>query len=47
MSDFFSKILAVFPKEVRDNWVLIVLLIIGGMYFMVVKVMEAKHGIQQ
>ena len=32
MSDFFSKILAVFPKEIRDNWVLIVLLIIGGMY---------------
>jgi hypothetical protein len=32
MSDFFSKILAVFPKEIRDNWILIVLLIIGGMY---------------
>ena len=32
MSDFFSKIADVFPKNVRDNWVLIVLLIIGGMY---------------
>ena len=32
MSDSFSKILAAFPKEIRDNWVLIILLIIGGMY---------------
>jgi len=32
MSDFFSKILAVFPKEVRDNWVIIILLLIGGLY---------------
>jgi len=32
MSDFFSKILSVFPKEVRDNWVIIILLLIGGLY---------------
>ena len=32
MSDFISKILAVFPKEVKDNWILIVLVIIGGLY---------------
>jgi hypothetical protein len=44
MSDFFSKILAVFPKEVRDNWVLIVLLIIGGMYFMNYLNMKGSYG---
>jgi len=32
MSDFISKILAVFPKEVKDNWILIVLAIIGFVY---------------
>ena len=44
MSDFFSKILAVFPKEVRDNWVLIILLIIGGMYFMNYLNMKGSYG---
>jgi hypothetical protein len=32
MSDYFSKILAVFPKEVRDNWIIIILLLIGAVY---------------
>ena len=31
MSDYFSKILAVFPK-VKDNWVLIILLLIGAFF---------------
>jgi len=44
MSDFFSKILACFPKEVKDNWVLIVLLIIGGMYFMNYLNMKGSYG---
>ena len=44
MSDSFSKILAVFPKEVRYNWVLIVLLIIGGMYFMNYLNMKGSYG---
>ena len=44
MSDSFSKILAVFPKEVRDNWVLIILLIIGGMYFMNYLNMKGSYG---
>jgi hypothetical protein len=44
MSDSFSKILAVFPKEVRDNWVFIVLLIIGGMYFMNYLNMKGSYG---
>ena len=44
MSDSFSKILAVFPKEVRDNWVLIVLLIIGVMYFMNYLNMKGSYG---
>lgn len=44
MSDSFSKILAVFPKEVRDNWILIVLLIIGGMYFMNYLNMKGSYG---
>jgi hypothetical protein len=44
MSDFFSKILAVFPKEIRDNWVLIILLIIGGMYFMNYLNMKGSYG---
>jgi len=44
MSDFFSKILAVFPKEVRDNWVLIVLLIIGGMYLFNYFNMKGSYG---
>jgi hypothetical protein len=33
MSDFISKILAVFPKEVKDNWILIVVFIAGA-YFL-------------
>ena len=41
MSDSFSKILATFPK---DNWVLIVLLIIGGMYFMNYLNMKGSYG---
>jgi hypothetical protein len=44
MSDFFSKILAVFPKEVRDNWVLIILLIIGGMYLFNYFNMKGSYG---
>ena len=44
MSDSFSKILAVFPKEIRDNWVLIILLIIGGMYFMNYLNMKGSYG---
>jgi hypothetical protein len=44
MSDSFSKILAAFPKEIRDNWVLIVLLIIGGMYFMNYLNMKGSYG---
>jgi hypothetical protein len=44
MSDSFSKILAAFPKEIRDNWVLIVLLIIGGMYFMNYLNLKGSYG---
>ena len=32
MSDFFSKIADCFPKVVRDNWILCILLLIGIMY---------------
>ena len=44
MSEFFSKILAVFPKEVRDNWVLLVLLIIGGLYLFNYFKMKGSSG---
>ena len=44
MSDFFSKILAVFPKEIRDNWVLIILLLIGGLYFYNYYKMKSSYG---
>ena len=44
MSEFFSKILAVFPKEVRDNWVLLVLLIIGGLYLFNYFQMKGSSG---
>jgi hypothetical protein len=44
MSDFFSKILAVFPKGVRDNWVLIILLIIGAMYLYNYFQMKGSYG---
>jgi hypothetical protein len=33
MSDFFSKISAVFPKIIRDNWIVAVLVLIGFLYF--------------
>ena len=44
MSEFFSKILACFPKEVRDNWVLLVLLIIGGLYLFNYFKMKGSSG---
>ena len=44
MSDFFSKILAVFPKEVRDNWVIIILLLIGGLYLYNYFKMKGSYG---
>ena len=44
MSDFFSKILAVFPKEVRDNWVIIILLLIGGLYLYNYFRMKGSYG---
>jgi hypothetical protein len=44
MSDFFSKILAVFPKEIRDNWVAIVFVIIVGLYFANYYKMKTSYG---
>jgi len=44
MSDFFSKIFAVFPKEVRDNWVVIILLIIGALYLFNYFKMKGSYG---
>lgn len=32
MSDYTSKILAYIPKDVKDNWILILIAIIGGLY---------------
>ena len=32
MSDYISKFLAYIPKDVKDNWILILIAIIGGLY---------------
>jgi hypothetical protein len=44
MSDVFSKIADSCPKSVKDNWVLLVLLIIGGLYFMNYLNMKGSYG---
>jgi hypothetical protein len=44
MSDFFSKIADVFPKNVRDNWILCILLLIGIMYAYKYFMMKGSMG---
>jgi hypothetical protein len=44
MTDFFSKIADSCPKFAKDNWVLIVLAIIGGLYFMNYLNMKGSYG---
>jgi hypothetical protein len=44
MSDFISKILAVFPKEVKDNWILIIVFIAGMVFFYNYIMSKGKYG---